>query len=152
MRCWHSRAAIRGTGPKPSRLWAESCGGSPTSRRLWRSTGRPFECTEDLGDPKELANALYNVSLAMVFVQGNGTDASRDALDEAEALYRELGDVGGIGDVEWGRGNYTAYVDDDSAAAMAHMKKSIEYYEAGRERVRDGLGKLRGRTYEPSDR
>ena len=53
-----------------------------------------------LGDPRELANALYNVSLATVFVQD--TSASRDALDEAEVLYRELGDVGGLGDVEWG--------------------------------------------------
>ena len=81
-----------------------------------------------LGDPKELANALYNVSLATVFVQDS--NASRDALDEAEVLYRELGDVGGLGDVEWGRGNFTAYVDEDAPAAIAHMKKSIEYYEA----------------------
>jgi predicted ATPase/class 3 adenylate cyclase len=81
-----------------------------------------------LGDPKELANALYNVSLATVFVQD--ASASRDALDEAEGIYRELGDVAGLGDVEWGRGNFTAYVDDDARGAMAHMKKSIEYYEA----------------------
>jgi predicted ATPase/class 3 adenylate cyclase len=85
-----------------------------------------------LGDPKELANALYNVSLATVFVQD--ANASREALDEAEALYRGLGDVGGLGDVEWGRGNFTAYVDDDVPGAIAHMKKSIEYYEeAGNE-------------------
>ncbi|MET0565598.1 MAG: adenylate/guanylate cyclase domain-containing protein [Acidimicrobiia bacterium] len=85
-----------------------------------------------LGDPRELANALYNVSLATVFVQD--ANASRDALDEAEVLYRELGDVGGLGDVEWGRGNFTAYVDGDIPSAIAHMKKSIEYYEkAGNE-------------------
>ena len=88
----------------------------------------------DLGDPRELANALYNVSLAVVYSQGNGTDASRAAIGEAEALYRELGDVGGMGDVEWSRGNYVANVEEDFPRAIEHMKKSIEYYEqAGNE-------------------
>jgi predicted ATPase/class 3 adenylate cyclase len=83
----------------------------------------------DLGDPRELANALYNVSLAVVYSQDNGTDASRAAIGEAEALYRELGDVGGMGDVEWSRGNYVANVEGDFPRAIEHMKQSIEYYE-----------------------
>ena len=75
---------------------------------------RPFECIEILGDPRELANALYNVSLALVYSQDNRTDSSRAAIDEAEAIYRELGDIGGLGDVEWSRGNYVANVEETS--------------------------------------
>jgi predicted ATPase/class 3 adenylate cyclase len=106
--------------------WQSDLGGA---LELYRETVRIHRI---LGDPKELANALYNVSLATVFVQDES--ASSAALDEAEALYRELGDVGGLGDVEWGRGNFVAYVDEDFVGAIAHMKKSIEYYEqAGNE-------------------
>ena len=86
-----------------------------------------------LGDRKALANALYNLSLAMVFTQ-DSRDAAAAALDEAGALYGDLGDIGGLGDVEWAWGNVAAYEDKDVAGAIAHMKKSIEYYEqAGNE-------------------
>jgi predicted ATPase/class 3 adenylate cyclase len=88
----------------------------------------------DLGDPRELANALYNVSLAVVYSQDKGTDASKAAIGEAEVIYRELGDIGGIGDVEWSRGNYVANVEGDFPRAIEHMKQSIEHYEqAGNE-------------------
>jgi predicted ATPase/class 3 adenylate cyclase len=124
--------ALEGGEPKNRAKALEALGGilwwqSDLEKALevYRETVRMHR---SLGDPKELANALYNVSLATVFVQD--ANASRDALDEAEALYRELGDVAGLGDVEWGRGNFIAYVDDDAPGAMAHMKKSIEYYEA----------------------
>lgn len=94
---------------------------------------RAVEVERQLGDPREIANALYNYSLAVTF----GPDPSQEAanaLDEAEALYRELGDVGGLGDIEWSRGNASAYINDDLALALEHMKKSIEFYRlAGNE-------------------
>lgn len=87
-----------------------------------------------LGDPKELANALYNLSLATVFTQDKGKDVSRAALEEAGTLYRNLDDIGGLGDVEWGWGNHVGYLNNDPRAAIVHMKKSIVYYEqAGNE-------------------
>ncbi len=70
----------------------------------------------------------------LVFAQDDGRDAAADALEEAGALYRDLGDIGGLGDVEWAWGNVAAYEDQDVPGAIAHMKKSIEYYEqAGNE-------------------
>ena len=101
------------------------------AREIYRETVR---LQRILGDPKELANSLYNLSLATVFTEDGGRDAAADALDEAAALYRDLGDIGGLGDVEWAWGNVAAYDDKDVPGAIAHMKKSIEYYEqAGNE-------------------
>ncbi len=105
-----------------------------------------LEMQRELGDPKEIANALYNVALSVAFGENQDFDASNEALDEAERLYTDLGDVGGLGDVEWARGNLIAYTavsaepGADSAAshrleeAIEHTKRSIEYYsQAGNE-------------------
>ena len=87
----------------------------------------------DLGDPKRIANALYNHALSLVFDPGQA-DGSEEALEEAEAIYRGLGDVGGLGDIEWGRGNVVGYAGDHLEEAVEHMTKSIEYYrQAGNE-------------------
>ena len=92
---------------------------------------KTLELQRQLEDPKEIANALYNYALALVF--GDNKDASA-ALEEAENLYLSVGDVAGLGDVEWGWGNVTAYSRDDPQGAIAHMKKSIEYnQQAGNE-------------------
>jgi tetratricopeptide (TPR) repeat protein len=88
----------------------------------------------ELGDPKEIANALYNVALSVAFGDHQDFAASSQALDEAEQLYTGLGDLGGLGDVEWGRGNLIAYASDDLAGAIEHTRRSIDYYsQAGNE-------------------
>jgi tetratricopeptide (TPR) repeat protein len=93
-----------------------------------------LEMQRELGDPKEIANALYNVALSVVFGEHADFAASSRALDEAETLYSELGDVGGLGDVEWGRGNLIAYATNDLPRALEHMRKSIDHYrQAGNE-------------------
>jgi predicted ATPase/class 3 adenylate cyclase len=98
--------------------------------KVYRET---LDLQRDLGDPREIANALYNHSLAQVYTSGDPELAPR-ALDEAESINRELGSVGGLGDVEWARGAYAANSADDIPGAMEHMKKSIEFYrEAGNE-------------------
>jgi tetratricopeptide (TPR) repeat protein len=98
--------------------------------RVYRET---LDLQRELGDPREIANALYNHSLALVY----GSSAPEDAvvaLDEAESINRELGNVGGLGDVEWARGTYAAASEEDIPSAIEHMKKSIVYYrEAGNE-------------------
>jgi tetratricopeptide (TPR) repeat protein len=96
--------------------------------------GQALEMQRELGDPKEIANALYNVALSVAFGQNQDFEASSRAFDEAEVLYTELGDVGGLGDVEWGRGNLIAYAADDLGLAIEHTKRSIDYYrQAGNE-------------------
>ncbi|HET9680408.1 MAG TPA: hypothetical protein VFP19_00095 [Candidatus Limnocylindrales bacterium] len=71
---------------------------------LWRT----------IGDRAELANALYNYSFVFSvpedLSQQRGVDTDPDgigqrALDEALALYRELGDERGEANVLWGLGN-----------------------------------------------
>lgn len=93
-----------------------------------------LEMERELGDPKRIANALYNVALSVAFGEHQDPVRSNQALDEAEELYRGLDDVGGLGDVEWGRGNLISYSSDDLESALLHTKKSIEYYrQAGNE-------------------
>jgi predicted ATPase len=100
---------------------------------------RVLQMQRELGDPKEIANALYNYGLTVAF---SATDRDQEKtlpevaeiLDEAEAIYQELADVGGLGDVEWARGTTTAYVALNPAAASEHMKKAIDFYSrAGNE-------------------
>jgi predicted ATPase/class 3 adenylate cyclase len=130
--------AIEGGEPRNRAKALEALGGIlwwqsdlVSALEIYRETVRMHRI---LGDWKELANALYNVSLATVFTQEDGREAAAAALDEAGALYRDLGDIGGLGDVEWAWGNVAAYEDKDVPGAIAHMKKSIEYYEqAGNE-------------------
>jgi tetratricopeptide (TPR) repeat protein len=99
--------------------------------RIYKET---LEIQKTLGDPSEIANALYNYSLVQVFGTARDPEAAAAALDEAESLYRGLDSVGGLGDVEWARGNVTAYGLDDLAGAIEHMERSIEYYQqAGNE-------------------
>ncbi|MEX1124691.1 MAG: adenylate/guanylate cyclase domain-containing protein [Acidimicrobiia bacterium] len=100
---------------------------------------RVLQMQRELGHPKEIANALYNYGLTVAF---SATDRDQEKtlpevaeiLDEAEAIYQELADVGGLGDVEWARGTTTAYVGLNPAAASEHMKKAIDFYSrAGNE-------------------
>jgi predicted ATPase len=97
---------------------------------------RALEMQRQVGDPGEIANALYNMALAVDFASpqgGTGVAESVAMLDEAEEIYRRLGDVGGLGDVAWGRGN--AYlIDRDFAKAVEPFEASVDYYEqAGNE-------------------
>ena len=92
-----------------------------------------LQLQRELGDPREIANALYNYSLVQVYTSGDSEEAPR-ALDEAESIYRDLADVGGLGDVEWARGTYAANTEAEIPAAIEHMKQSIVHYrEAGNE-------------------
>jgi predicted ATPase len=95
---------------------------------------RALQMQRELGDPKEIANALYNQALSVAFGENQDFEASNRALDEAERLYTDLGDVGGLGDIEWARGTLIAYTTEDLAQAIEHTKRSIEYYnQAGNE-------------------
>jgi tetratricopeptide (TPR) repeat protein len=87
----------------------------------------------ELGDPREIANALYNHGLARAFTAGRESDdvtieEVESLFDEAEQLFSELGDLDGLGNVEWGRGSAVAYIAGQPEQALGHMKKAIDYY------------------------
>ena len=93
----------------------------------------------EIGDEREVANALYNFSLVVSFM-GRQTGAVAPIeevtplVDEADEIYQRLGDVGGMGDIQWSRGNAAAFILEDLPAAIEHMKKSADYYaQAGNE-------------------
>ncbi len=93
-----------------------------------------LEMRRELNDPRGIANALYNVALSVAFGENLDVAKSHAALDEAESIYAGLGDVGGLGDVEWGRGNLIGFSAEDLPGALEHFQRSIDYYlQAGNE-------------------
>lgn len=75
----------------------------------------------------ELANALYNHALALVF-DGDQPQAALAELDEAERLFEEVGDTSGLGDVEWARGNVRGLFLGDHETGLGHWARSLAYY------------------------
>jgi predicted ATPase/class 3 adenylate cyclase len=80
----------------------------------------------ELGDKAELANALYNYSFVFSVPEdlSEGISTNTDphglgqrALDEALALYRELGDERGEANVLWGLGNKSYFANQVEAGA-----------------------------------
>jgi len=85
-----------------------------------------------ISDPKELANAIYNMALAVGFALEE-LPRGFEMLDEAESIYEELGDINGLGDVSWGRGNINSF-GKDLEDSKAHLERSAAFYErAGNE-------------------
>ncbi|MGR2752238.1 ATP-binding protein [Agromyces arachidis] len=94
----------------------------------------------ELGDPAEIANAIYNAAIgqAVAAVTTGVTDEVRREVfalyDEGEAIYRRLGDENGLGNITWGRGLAVSDLADDPAAALALLHESIGHYRrAGNE-------------------
>ena len=65
-----------------------------------------LELWRGLGEKREIANALYNASFEYAIAQTDENAPTLEMLDEALALFRELGDEHGEANVLWGIGNY----------------------------------------------
>ena len=76
----------------------------------------------EIGDEREIANALYNASFQYAITSEQGhpdpTGEGRRNMTEALALYRKIGDERGIANVFWAMGNlsYFSATDDHGAA------------------------------------
>ena len=89
---------------------------------LWRA----------VGDRRELANALYNYAFCFSVQPGTGTEPKpidptgegHRALDQALALYRELGDEAGQANVLWGIGNLH-YFSGEFEASAAEFEEAL---------------------------
>lgn len=94
--------------------------------------GKALDIQREVGEPLEIANALYNLGIATPFYEGSeaGSDAEEafHLLDEAEAIYSESGDMGGVADVEWGRAGVALTV-EDWESMLEWSKRSIDLYE-----------------------
>lgn len=90
---------------------------------------RALEVRRRQGDPRGIAEALYNLSFPLMFQD----DTSRGArlLDEAVRLYEVAGDEAGLGRTLWARGNLE-WMSGDRAratAARGYALRSLEVFE-----------------------
>ncbi|HEY3084062.1 MAG TPA: adenylate/guanylate cyclase domain-containing protein [Candidatus Dormibacteraeota bacterium] len=82
-----------------------------------------LELTRGTSDKRELANALYNDSFPRV-IGRTDMRAALPPLDEALALYRELGDTAGAARCQWAIGNVHQF-EGDFQAAIPPLDESI---------------------------
>jgi tetratricopeptide (TPR) repeat protein len=98
--------------------------------RIWR----------EIGDKREIANALYNRAYAdmIEIMEGNLAAAhnasGRAKLDEALGIYRELGDTSGEGNILWGLGSL-AYFTSDAATAESWYRQALELHRTAGNRT-----------------
>lgn len=94
----------------------------------------------ELGDRREIANALYNRAYADMIVVMNGEstpgilDEASRLLEEARSIYQELGDTAGEGNIVWGLGSFY-YFTADAATAETWFRRSLELHRASGNRT-----------------
>jgi tetratricopeptide (TPR) repeat protein len=86
------------------------------------------ELARALGDPRDLASALYNLAFPSL-VGARDLDRSRALLDEATALFRRLDDRAGIALSQWAIGTYDL-LKRDFPAAVAHYDESRDIFRS----------------------
>jgi len=97
--------------------------------------GVALDLWRELGEPRELANALYNRAYATLIPVMRGepaTGSERDGeamLREALAIYQELGDGSGEANIMWALGTY-AYLLWSPAEAVTWYRASLEKHRA----------------------
>jgi len=85
----------------------------------------------EVGDQKEIANALYNHSFSYAVTTGDidpeEAQKGRDEVQEALRIYREIGDERGEANVLWGIGNYD-YFRGGAAAGVPSFEQALEIF------------------------
>ena len=93
----------------------------------------------EIGDRREVANALYNRAYAdAAWIMGGrtGDDASaaRAMLEEALQIYRDLGDAAGEGNILWAIGSFH-FFGNDMARAEAAYREALALHRAAQNRT-----------------
>ena len=94
----------------------------------------------EIGDRREIANALYNRAYAdaVGIMAGDPSNELRDRprqmLEEALALFRELGDRAGEGNILWAFGSF-AFFAGDPAAAEDWYRQALALHRTARNRT-----------------
>ena len=92
------------------------------------------------GQRAQIANALYNRAYADMIDIMEGTasadtfEAGQAMMEEALAIYRELGDNGGEGNLLWGLGSFH-YFTADAATAHTWYQRSLDLHRAAGDRT-----------------
>lgn len=150
--------------PEVRARFAEAFGGiaywqsdETTATRLYDEA---LELWRQIGDKREIANALFNRSYAdMIVIMRGSADRShlasgRGLLDEALALYRDVGDAGGEGNILWALGSFY-YFTADAATAESWYRRSLELHRQAGNRTMEawslhmlGLAQLGQRQFD----
>ncbi len=158
-RFWQQRGLPqRGAGParRPARTWlgpvARAAGPARRGsrrRRLLAGGLRPtaeacyqeaLELWREIGDRREIANALYNRAYADAAWIMGGADrcgdasAAREMLEEALEIYRELGDAAGEGNILWALGSFHFFA-NEMPEAEATYREALALHRAGHNRT-----------------
>jgi tetratricopeptide (TPR) repeat protein len=96
---------------------------------------------EEIGDQKEIANALYNDSFRYA-VSGNPKEGDPDRLgyhqmERALAIATSIGDDHGRANVLWGLGNYR-YFNDEDDRGIAAFEEARDIFERIGDRTMEG--------------
>ena len=90
-----------------------------------------LEIWRELGDQKEIANALYNHSFAYAVTTGDidpdEEQKGRREVEEALRIYREIGDERGEANVLWGIGNYD-YFRGGADKGVPRFEEALEIF------------------------
>ena len=92
-----------------------------------RRYGEALDMMRALEDRAEIANALYNYSLARSMADGSPAEVGH-LMDEALQTYRELEDDNGIANALWGIGN-GAIQDEDLDRAEVALREAADMYK-----------------------
>ncbi|MDO8485211.1 MAG: adenylate/guanylate cyclase domain-containing protein [Candidatus Limnocylindrales bacterium] len=99
-----------------------------------------LEIWRRLGDKREIANALYNdayadilpyMGLAGMEFPEEAAGVGRAKLEEALALYREVGDKAGEGNVLWGLGSYHYFANAGNEAERWYLESLALHRDSG---------------------
>jgi predicted ATPase/class 3 adenylate cyclase len=99
-----------------------------------------LELWRQIGDRREIANALYNRAYAeaawIMGGEGGAGDAprARTMLEEALAIYRELGDVAGEGNILWALGSFHFFANEMPEAEETY-RAALALHRAGQNRT-----------------
>jgi tetratricopeptide (TPR) repeat protein len=119
--------------PEALAIALEGAGGVHYWMADWDLAERYYErCLQlrrTLGDHAALAEAIYNLSFVFTVPPPprQDLDRGRDLLRQAEAVYREAGDRGGLAKVLWGLGS-TATVQNDWDQAVRNSREAAELF------------------------
>ena len=99
-----------------------------------------LELWRQIGDRREIANALYNRAYAeAAWIMGGAGGAgdaprARTMLEEALAIYRELGDVAGEGNILWALGSFHFFA-NEMPEAEATYREALALHRSGGNRT-----------------
>ena len=108
----------------------------------YRYYGKALEAARRSGDKALIAEALYNRGFAAVDQEAPNAQlyaAGKPYWDEALALYRELGDPGGIADASWGLAQALSGL-GDLDGAIRHGEEALRRYRELNDSFRIGWG------------